>query len=453
MIFFFFSFSWCVFPPIYLGTSPTTPYETGERVRGNPFDAIVSARAQSSSMPASVRPATLTGATIIASTTCNANNANSSSAEPGASPIADSNPFPATSVHASFSSPMVPSSQYANEYTTNGQARARYIDSAGYMRLSESTQLPHSSTLSSSDFLSGQSTPSTAASTSGNANSVPSSSPSPFYGLASGAGVSASSPSSSATGANSTDIINNATLQQLRTQAALRAVSAHAAQAHQPQHGLYRTSSETVPGNMHTHRLSGAVSGYGSGVGVGSSGGGCGSAGAASGPLGHGHGHGAAPAVFRPTPASLAAEMQTGLLVSGRLGSSSASVPVAKSSLVGEGQGQHAYNTNAYPQLHASYGRDTPPAGTPSSSTATGSSGDVASYSEYASGFSGSPSGSGSFGQNHGHGPSHSHTNTNAHAHAHCHGHGDVHTGNRKVQSDQSALERRWSDVLQRVHG
>ncbi|KAL5480834.1 hypothetical protein ACEPAI_9774 [Sanghuangporus weigelae] len=388
------------------GTSPSTPYaltQSNGAGGGNPFTtSLALAQRMGGSNSTSTRP------TIITSASPANNNTISSSADLGGAssslhPNTIPDSFPSASV--SGSSPVLPSSSsspYSNECTHGGLVRARYIDSAGYMRFSDSTQIPSS------------------ASASANPTSDSSSSPSPFYGLTTGVAV--------VTGAGTNNAADDTvTLQQLRTQAALRAVSAHAAAQTQSQvlhgHGRYRGSSETGSvANAH-HRLVGAP---GSGNGV--SGGGAGAAGTV--------GAGPVPVNFTPTPASIAAEMQTGLLTSGRLGAAKPSFGQ------GQGQGQAGSAYNAYSQSQSqsqsqaqSMSSESPSTTIPPTSSSSSNSG-YSTYPDYAPGLPNSSSMSGAFGQNHGQ----SHSN-------HNHGHG--HEGNQSVQ----ALERRWSDVLQRVHG
>ncbi|KAL5523218.1 hypothetical protein ACEPAF_1485 [Sanghuangporus sanghuang] len=382
------------------GTSPSTPYALtqGDSAGGaNPFTtSFAQAQRTGGSNSTSTRP------TIITSASPANNNTINSSADLGG---ASSSLHPNTnldsfsSVSVSSSSPVLPSSSsspYSNEFTDGGLVRARYIDSAGYMRFSDSTQIPSS------------------ASASAHPTSNSSSSPSPFYGLTTGA---------ASAGAMTSNVADDtATLQQLRTQAALRAVSAHAAAQTQSQglhaHGLYRGSSESGSAANAPHRLAGAP---GSGHGV--SGGGVSAAGAM--------GAGPVPVNFTPTPASIAAEMQTGLLTGGRLG--------AAKPPFGQGQGQAGSAYHAYSQTQTqthSMSSESPSATIPPASSSPSNSG-YSAYPDYSSGLPDSSSMSEAFGQNHGH----------EHNHDHNHGHG--HGGNQSIQ----ALERRWSDVLQRVHG
>ncbi|KAL5522535.1 hypothetical protein ACEPAG_8551 [Sanghuangporus baumii] len=382
------------------GTSPSTPYAlTQGNGAGdeNPFTmSLAQAQRTGVSNSTSTRPTIITSASPANNNLMADLGGASSSLHPNTT---NPDSFPSASV--SGSSPVLPSSlSYSNEFTHGALLRARYIDSAGYMRFSDSTQIPSSA-----------SAPTNPASNS-------SSSPSPFYGLTTGVAAAAGA----GTGNAAEDTV---TLQQLRTQAALRAVSAHAAAQTQSQvlhgHGRYRSSSETGSvANAH-HRLVGA-----SGSGNGMSGGGAGAAGTV--------GAGPVPINFTPTPASIAAEMQTGLLSSGRLGTAKPSFGQ------GQGQGQAGSAYNAYSQSQSqsqsqSMSSESSSTTIPPSSLSSSNSG-YSTYPDYAPELPNSSSMSGAFGQNHGQ----SHSN-------HNHGHG--HEGNQSVQ----ALERRWSDVLQRVHG
>ncbi|KAL5499197.1 hypothetical protein ACEPAH_1715 [Sanghuangporus vaninii] len=381
------------------GTSPSTPYALMQDDGALFTTNIAQTQRTGGSNSTSTRPAVVAGTITVN----NNNNSISSSADSGGAssslhPNTNTNSFPSASV--SGSSPVLPSSSsspYSNEFTNGGPVRARYIDSSGYMRFSDSMQIPSSASVST------------------NPTSNPSSSPSPFYGLTTGAAAAGAAGTN-----NAAD--DTVTLQQLRTQAALRAVSAHAAAQTQSQgmhgHGLYRGSPETGSAANAHHRLAGA-----SGSGNGVSGGGAGAAGTM--------GAGPAPVNFTPTPASIAAEMHTGLLTSGRLGAAKPSFGQ------GQGQGQVGSAYHAYSQSQSqSMSSESPSTAIPSSSSSSSNSG-YSAYPDYSSGLPNSSSMSGSFGQNHGH----------DHDHDHNHGHG--HGGNQSVQ----ALERRWSDVLQRVHG
>ncbi|EJC97732.1 uncharacterized protein FOMMEDRAFT_32343 [Fomitiporia mediterranea MF3/22] len=155
-----------------------------------------------------------------------------------------------------------PFNNFTNTHNINGVfSRSRYIDSSGYIRLSDAhVQM-----------------------SSGNSSNAPSgqpSNPSPF--------------ASSFSGATGTGAVA-ATLQQLRTQAALRAVSAHT------QNNSLQALSRGYSEGGNAQRGNGPANSTTAG-------------GATAQPAG-----GAGGAVnFTPTPASVAAEMQSGLLASSR---------------------------------------------------------------------------------------------------------------------------------------